>query len=109
MQYVTLGKTGLRVSRLGFGCMRFPMRGEHVDRDLAIPMIRRAMDLGINYFDSAVGYCDQDSQRVIGEAFEGMRDRVFLSTKNPHYNKHDEKDLVDEPGEFADAPAHRPH
>ncbi len=91
MQYTTLGKTGLRVSRLGFGCMRFPMRGERVDRELTIPLLRRAAELGVNYFDSAVGYCNQDSQRAIGEAFEGMRDRVILSTKNPHYNKRDEK------------------
>ena len=91
MQYATLGRTGLSVSRLGFGCMRFPMRGEHVDRDLSIPLLRCALDLGINYFDSAVGYCNQDSQRVIGEAFEGMRDRVILSTKNGHYNKRDER------------------
>ena len=109
MQYTTLGKTNLRVSRLGFGCMRFPMRGEQVDRDLTIPMLQRAVELGVNYFDSAVGYCNQDSQRAIGEAFEGMRDRVILSTKNPHYNKRDEKDVVDEPGEFAGAPPHRPH
>jgi hypothetical protein len=91
MQYVTLGKTNLRVSRLGFGCMRFPMRGEQVNRDLTIPLLRRAAELGINYFDSAVGYCNQDSQRVIGEAFQNMRDRVILSTKNPHYNKKDER------------------
>ncbi|MGO8705837.1 MAG: aldo/keto reductase [Candidatus Brocadiia bacterium] len=91
MQYAILGKTKLRVSRLGFGCMRFPMRGEHVDRDLSIPLLRRAVELGVNYFDSAVGYCNQESQRVVGEAFEGMRDRVILSTKNPFYNKKDEK------------------
>ena len=91
MQYVTLGRMNLRVSRLGFGCMRFPMRGEHVDRDLTIPLLRRAVALGVNYFDSAVGYCNQESERAIGEAFEGMRDRVILSTKNPHYNKRDER------------------
>jgi hypothetical protein len=91
MQYATLGRTNLRVSRLGFGCMRFPMRGEHVDRDLSTPLLRRAVELGVNYFDSAVGYCNQESQSAIGEALEGMRDRVILSTKNPHYNKRDER------------------
>ncbi len=90
MQYVTLGKTGLKVSRLGFGCMRLPMKGETgVDRELTIPMLRRAHELGINYFDTAVGYSRGDSQRVLGEAFEGMRDKVILSTKNPHYHKND--------------------
>jgi len=91
MRYTILGKTGLRVSRLGFGCMRLPMTGEQVDRELAIPMLQRAVELGVNYFDTAVGYCHGDSQRVLGEAMEGIRDRVVISTKNPHYDKKDER------------------
>ena len=83
MQYTTLGKTGLNVSRLGFGCMRFLLDQDgRVDRDLAIPLLHRAVELGVNYFDTAVFYCHGDSQRVLGEAFEKMRDRVVLSTKN---------------------------
>jgi len=60
-----------------------------VDRDKAIPMLRRAVELGINYFDTAVMYCAGDSQRVLGEAMEDIRDQVILSTKNHHYDKHD--------------------
>ncbi len=90
MPTAMLGRTGLRVSRLGFGCMRLPMRGEKVDRERAIPLLHRAVEKGVNYFDTAVGYCHQDSQRVLGEAMAGLRDRVVLSTKNPHYNKADE-------------------
>ena len=84
MQYTTLGRTGLRVSRLGFGCMRFPMTAEgRVDRDLAIPLLHRAVELGVTYFDTAIFYCHGDSQRAVGEAFEGkMREQVVLSTKN---------------------------
>ncbi len=90
MQYAVLGKTGLKVSRLGFGCMRLPMKSAtEVDRDLAIPMLRRGFELGINYFDTAVGYCAGDSQRVLGEAMEDIRDKVILSTKNHHYDKAD--------------------
>jgi len=90
MEYAVLGRTGLRVSRLGFGCMRLPMRSStEVDRDKTIPLLRRAVELGVNYFDTAVGYCGGDSQRVLGEAMEGLRDRVVLSTKNPHYDKSD--------------------
>ncbi len=90
MQYTTLGKTGLTVSRLGFGCMRFPMKTDkEVDRDLAIPMLRRAVELGVTYFDTAVGYCAGDSQRVLGEAMEGLRNKIVLSTKNHHYDKQD--------------------
>lgn len=93
MEYTTLGKTGLRVSRLGFGCMRLPMKtGTEVDRELALPMLHRGLELGINYFDTAVGYCAGDSQRVLGEAMEDRRDKVILSTKNHHYDKTD-KDM----------------
>ena len=90
MEYAVLGRTGLKVSRLGFGCMRLPMKsGTEVDRDKAIPLLRRAVELGVTYFDTAVGYCGGDSERVLGEAMEGLHDRVVLSTKNPHYDKRD--------------------
>ncbi len=93
MRYRELGKTGYRVSQLGFGAMRLPMVGEgedaRVDRDEAIPMIHRAFEAGLNYIDTAVGYCNQDSQRVVGEALVGWRDKVVLSTKNHEYE--DEK------------------
>ncbi len=92
--YRQLGKTGLKVSQLGFGAMRFPMTGEgadaRVNRELAIPMIHRAFEGGVNYIDTAVGYCNQDSQRAVGEALKGWRDKVILSTKNPNYGE-DEK------------------
>ncbi len=94
MVYRTLGNTGLQVSQLGFGAMRLPMVGEgtdaRVERELAIPMIHRAFEAGVNYIDTAVGYCNQDSQRAVGEALKGWRDRIVLSTKNPNYGD-DEK------------------
>ncbi|MHC5034466.1 MAG: aldo/keto reductase, partial [Planctomycetota bacterium] len=90
MEYAVLGRTGLRVSRLGFGCMRLPMKSDkEVDRDKTIPMLQRAVELGINYFDTAVMYCGHDSERVLGEALEDVRDQVILSTKNHHYDKKD--------------------
>ena len=102
MIYRELGRTGLKVSQLGFGAMRFPMKGEGdeqiVDRELAIPMIHRAFEAGVNYIDSAVGYCYKDSQRVVGEALKSKspggpawRDRIVVSTKNPYYGE-DQKD-----------------
>ena len=94
MQYRQLGRTGLKVSQLGFGAMRLPMVGEgkdaRVDRDLAIPMIHRAFEGGVNYIDTAVMYCNDDSQKAVGEALKGWRDRVIVSTKN-HYYEDDEK------------------
>lgn len=87
MQYTELGNTQLRVSRLGFGAMRLPMRGDRVDRELAVPMIHRAFDGGVNYIDTAVGYCNGDSQRVVGEALKGRRKGIVVSTKNPCYGQ----------------------
>lgn len=93
MLYRKLGKTGLRVSQLGFGAMRLPMLGKgaeaQVDRDQAIPMIHRAFEGGVNYIDTAVMYCNDDSQCAVGEALKGWRDKVVLSTKN-HYFGEDE-------------------
>ncbi len=91
MIYRTLGRTGLRVSQLGFGAMRLPMTGQGdervVDRARAIPMIHHAFEAGVNYIDTAVGYCNGDSQRVVGEALKGWRDTVTVSTKNHYYGE----------------------
>ncbi|MBD3418558.1 MAG: aldo/keto reductase [Chitinivibrionales bacterium] len=93
MHYRRLGKTGLNVSQLGFGAMRLPMIGEGeqqvVDREPAIAMIHRAFEGGVNYIDTAVGYCNRDSQRAVGEALRGWRDSIIVSTKN-HYYDHNE-------------------
>ena len=85
MRYTMLGNTGLEVSVLGFGCMRFPEKDGKVIRDLSTPLLRRAVELGVNYFDTAIGYCSGDSQSAVGEALEGVRDKVILSTKNHHH------------------------
>ncbi|MGA2265516.1 MAG: aldo/keto reductase [Phycisphaerae bacterium] len=99
MLHRPLGRTGLAVSQLGFGAMRLPMVGEgdaaRVNRELAIPMIHRAFAAGVNYIDTAVGYCKADSQRAVGDALKGWRGRgrekVIVSTKNPYYGT-DEKE-----------------
>ena len=87
MIYREFGNTGIKVSALGFGCMRLPMTqkdgAEVVDDTLAIPMLEKAVELGINYFDTAWLYCNQDSQRVVGAALQSVRDRVYISTKPP--------------------------
>ncbi len=83
MTYRTMGATGVRLSSLGFGCMRFPMKdATTVDRDKAIPMLQRAYELGVNYFDTGKHYCAGDSERALGEALKGMdRGKVYVSTK----------------------------
>jgi len=88
MQYREYGKTKVKLSRLGFGCMRFPMEGGHVKKEETIRMLHYAMDLGINYFDSAVMYCNNESEIILGKAIKGRRDNLYISTKN-HYKGDD--------------------
>lgn len=87
MRYNDFGKTGVGISALGFGCMRFPMikvnDNEIVDEEKTIPLIHRAIDLGINYFDSAYMYCKGLSEVALGKALKGRRDKVTVSTKSP--------------------------
>ncbi len=78
MQYRDFGNTGVRVSALGFGAMRLPR-----DENEAIKVIRRALDLGVNYVDTAPYYMDSTSEITVGKAIKGYRDRLYLSTKNP--------------------------
>lgn len=89
MRYKKLGMTGINISVLGFGCMRFPMikMGTRtvVDEDKTIEMIRRAYELGINYFDTAYMYCQGLSEVVLGKALKGLRHKVYVSTKSPGY------------------------
>jgi hypothetical protein len=91
VKYRELGKTGLKVSQLGFGAMRLPMNGETIDRQKAIPMIHRAFEAGVNYIDTAVMYSKGDSQRVVGEALKGWREKIVVSTKN-HYKGEEESE-----------------
>ena len=85
MQYRSFGKTGDKISALGFGVMRLPMPpdGEHVDEEQAIPVLQRAYDLGVTYFDTAPYYCAKESETVLGKAIKPWRDKILLSTKCP--------------------------
>ncbi len=91
MQYRTLGKTGRKVSVLGFGCMRLPTLkpgDPTIDRDEAIRLIRYGIDAGINYFDTAYSYHDEESEIVLGLALkDGYREKVTLVTKCPIWAK----------------------
>jgi hypothetical protein len=87
MQYRNFGNTGMIVSALGFGCMRFPMEGGHVKEEYTIKMLCRAYESGVNYFDTAEGYCSSESQIVLGKAVKKMdRNKVYVSTKNGYKN-----------------------
>jgi hypothetical protein len=93
MIYRDMGRTGCKVSVLGFGCMR--LRSEDgtveamnpdkaVDQKLATRLIHHAIDRGVNYFDTAFPYLGGQSETVLGKALRGeRRQKVFLTTKLP--------------------------
>jgi L-galactose dehydrogenase/L-glyceraldehyde 3-phosphate reductase len=81
MDYRTLGKTGLRVSALGFGCGNvggLMVRGTPADRERAVA---RAIELGINYFDTAPSYGNGLSERHLGQALSALKADVYVGTK----------------------------
>lgn len=91
MQYHLLGQTDLRVSRLCLGCMTFgePDRGKHawtLPEDSSRPIIQRALEGGINFFDTANSYSDGSSEEIVGRALRDFarRDEVVVATKVYH-------------------------
>ncbi len=88
MEYINLGKSGLKVSRLCLGCMSFgvPERGAHpwtLDEVSSQPFIKRAIELGINFFDTSNSYSDGTSEEIVGQALRefAQRDAVVIATK----------------------------
>ena len=78
-------KYGNKLSILGFGCMRFPMKAGRIDMAETEREILTAVEGGVNYFDTA--YIYPGSEAALGEILErnGLRDRVYIATKLPHY------------------------
>lgn len=97
MRYKKFGNTGVEISVLGFGCMRFPTNKindkDIVDEDKVHEMIRRAYELGINYYDTAYFYNGGQSEIALGKALKGIREKVIVSTKSPGH-------LVKKPGDY---------
>ncbi|KUO96433.1 aldo/keto reductase [Ferroacidibacillus organovorans] len=88
MEYTKLGNTGLDVSRICLGCMSYgvPERGNHrwvLDEEQSRPFIKRALELGINFFDTANVYSDGTSEEIVGRALRdfAIRDEVVIATK----------------------------
>jgi aryl-alcohol dehydrogenase-like predicted oxidoreductase len=88
MEYARLGRTGLKVSRICLGCMSYgvPERGPHLwtlPEDRARPFIKRALELGINFFDTANVYSDGTSEEIVGRALRDFatREEIVVATK----------------------------
>jgi uncharacterized protein len=86
MKYRSFGRTGWNASALAFGCMRLPCDGgpDKVDEELAVRMIRTAIDAGVNYVDTAYPYHGGKSEVALGKALaDGYRQKVKIADKMP--------------------------
>ncbi len=93
MQYKKMRNTGETVSILGFGCMRFPAKGDKIDRDKSFQMLKHAYDEGINYYDTAYPYHKGESEPLVGEFLQTIdRSKVYLATKLPTWLINGESD-----------------
>ena len=102
MKYRTFGKLGIQGSAFGLGCMRFNGKASGdsiIDEEKAIGLIRRAIDGGVTYLDTAYVYLDKTSEIVLGKALrDGYRERVTIATKMPREyvnNREDMQALLD--------------
>ncbi|MCK5156527.1 MAG: aldo/keto reductase [Spirochaetales bacterium] len=100
MLYRTFPKSDVKLSILGFGCMRLPIKSKKakdINTDLAEKMIRRAIDKGVNYIDTAWPYHGGESEKFLARALaDGYREKVFLATKLPSWmiKKHEDMDRI---------------
>lgn len=89
MRYRTIRRCGKPVSMMGVGGLRLPCKivngREMVDDERAFPIFEEAVRLGINYFDTGWGYCNEDSQRAMGRGLKRFRSKVYLANKLPLY------------------------
>ena len=82
MEYVRLGSTGLKVSRICLGCMSFGSGSDWmVDGEAAKKVLKRAWDLGINFFDTANVYSKGRSEEILGDFLSGFRDEAVIASK----------------------------
>lgn len=91
VQYRTLGKTGIQASILGYGAMRLPTKEDGTcDLEKSVPLLRQAIDLGVNYIDTAYVYINGTSEVAVGQAIKGYdRSKLYLATKIPVHSAED--------------------
>ncbi len=82
MIYKKYGNTGKDISVIGFGGMRFPKEGDSYNYDKCAEIVVKANELGVNYFDTAPNYCEDNSELIMSHAFKNMKKEFYVSTKS---------------------------
>ena len=95
MLYRQVPKTGDKLSVLGYGCMRLPVRMNSINEKLAEKQILYALDRGVNYFDTAYPYHNGKSEPFLGKVFSKnrYREKIKLATKLPHWMARCKEDM----------------
>jgi len=97
MEYRDFGKTGVKVSKLGFGAMRLPGANKNgkwlIDEDKSIELLTEGLKAGINYIDTAFPYCHEQSEIVVGKSVSRWESEVYVSSKSPIW-------LLEKPGDY---------
>ncbi len=93
MDKIFIESLGIELPRLGFGCMRFPVKDEKIDFDKAKSLISYAMEKGLNYFDTAYNYHKEESEKFLGKVLsEYPRESYYLTSKLPIWKIEKEED-----------------
>ena len=95
MLYREVPKNGDKLSVLGYGCMRLPVRMNSINQKLAEKQILYALERGVNYFDTAFPYHNGKSEPFLGKVLSsnGYRDKVKIATKLPHWRTNSKEDM----------------
>ena len=107
MKYRTLGEQGLKVSAIGYGCMGLTQSyPPYLPKDASISLIRKAVDMGVTFFDTAEAYGLFSNESLLGEAVRPFREKVVIATKFGFDFEHGQNDAHNRPVTLSSRPAH---
>ena len=94
MEYETIGESNTKISKICLGCMSFGSKFDWmIGLEEARPIIERALDLGITFFDTANAYSDGHSEKIVGELLKNCRNDVVIGTKVRYQMGNDPSDI----------------